>query len=63
MREHCCFLKQVEDAQRIRNAIVNCFERANLPNLTDEERGSVLTFCVIGAGPTGVEVSALHETL
>jgi len=58
VREHCCFLKQVEDAQRIRNAIVNCFERANLPNLTDEERGSVLTFCVIGAGPTGVEFAS-----
>lgn len=50
VREYCCFLKQVEDARRIRTAIVNCFERANLPNLTDEERTSILTFAVIGAG-------------
>ena len=30
VREYCCFLKQVEDAKRVRTAIVNCFERANL---------------------------------
>ena len=50
VREYCCFLKQVEDARRIRTALVNCFERANLPNLTDEERQEILTFAVIGAG-------------
>jgi NADH dehydrogenase FAD-containing subunit len=58
VREYCCFLKQVEDARRIRTAIVNCFERANLPNLTDEEREHDLTFVIIGAGPTGVEFAA-----
>jgi NADH dehydrogenase FAD-containing subunit len=58
IREHCCFLKQVEDARRIRTSIVNCFERANLPRLTDEERRNNLTFAVIGAGPTGVEFAA-----
>jgi len=58
VREHCCFLRQVEDARRIRTAIVNCFERANLPSLTDEERRNNLTFAVIGAGPTGVEFAA-----
>ena len=55
VREHCCFLKQVEDARRIRTAIVNLFERANLPGLTDEQCKAILTFAVIGAGPTGVE--------
>jgi NADH dehydrogenase FAD-containing subunit len=58
VREHCNFLKQVEDARRVRNAIVNCFERANLPNMTDEERKQRLTFAVIGAGPTGIEFAA-----
>lgn len=58
VREHCNFLKQVEDARRIRTAIVNCFERANLPGLTDEERVNNLTFAVIGAGPTGIEFAA-----
>lgn len=58
VREHCNFLKQVEDARRIRTAIVNCFERANLPGMTDEEREKTLTFAVIGAGPTGIEFAA-----
>eukprot|EP00560_Eucampia_antarctica_P006355 CAMPEP_0197825468 /NCGR_PEP_ID=MMETSP1437-20131217/2537_1 /TAXON_ID=49252 ORGANISM="Eucampia antarctica, Strain CCMP1452" /NCGR_SAMPLE_ID=MMETSP1437 /ASSEMBLY_ACC=CAM_ASM_001096 /LENGTH=598 /DNA_ID=CAMNT_0043425471 /DNA_START=83 /DNA_END=1876 /DNA_ORIENTATION=- len=58
VREYCCFLKQVDDARRIRTALVNCFERANLPNLTDEKREAILTFAVIGAGPTGVEFAS-----
>lgn len=58
VREYCNFLKQVEDARRIRTAIVNCFERANLPGLTEEERINNLTFAVIGAGPTGIEFAA-----
>ncbi|KAL7556189.1 hypothetical protein ACA910_015307 [Epithemia clementina (nom. ined.)] len=58
VREHCNFLKQVEDARRIRNALVNCFERANLPNLSEEEKTENLTFVIIGAGPTGIEFAA-----
>jgi NADH dehydrogenase FAD-containing subunit len=58
VREHCCFLRQVEDARRIRTAIVNCFERASLPHLTDQQRKNDLTFAVIGAGPTGIEFAA-----
>ncbi|KAL3915218.1 MAG: hypothetical protein SGARI_008231, partial [Bacillariaceae sp.] len=58
VREYCNFLKQVEDARRIRTAIVNCFERANLPGLSDEDREKNLTFAVIGAGPTGIEFAA-----
>ena len=58
VREHCCFLKQIEDARRIRTAIVNCFERANLPSLSEEEKKNTLTFAVIGAGPTGVEFAS-----
>ncbi|CAJ1924916.1 unnamed protein product [Cylindrotheca closterium] len=58
VREYCNFLKQIEDARRIRTAIVNCFERANLPGLTDEDRIRDLTFAVIGAGPTGIEFAA-----
>ena len=58
VRENCCFLKQVDDARRIRNGIVNCFERANIPSLSEEEKRNVLTFAVIGAGPTGIEFAS-----
>lgn len=39
-------------------AIGNCFERANLPTVTEEQRIAALTFAVVGAGPTGVECCA-----
>ena len=58
VRENCNFLKQVDDARRIRTAIVNCFERASLPDLSEEDRINNLTFAVIGAGPTGIEFAA-----
>ncbi|KAL0916984.1 hypothetical protein M5K25_014540 [Dendrobium thyrsiflorum] len=60
--EHCHFLKEVEDAQRIRRSVMNCFEKASLPNLNEEERKKNLHFVVIGGGPTGVEFAAeLHD--
>ena len=34
---------------------MNCFERANIPGLLDEERENQLTFAVIGASPTGIK--------
>ena len=36
------------------SAIVNCFERANVPNLNEEEIRDALSFVVVGAGPTGM---------
>ncbi|XP_059659773.1 external alternative NAD(P)H-ubiquinone oxidoreductase B2, mitochondrial-like [Cornus florida] len=62
VEENCHFLKEVEDAQKIRRTVIDCFERASLPNLSDEERKKILQFVVVGGGPTGVEFSAeLHD--
>lgn len=58
VRENCLFLKQVEDAANLRKAIAYCFERANIPGLSDEEKRSALSFIVVGAGPTGVEFTS-----
>lgn len=56
------FMQEVEDAQRIRRTVIDCFERASLPNITDEERQIILQFVVVGGGPTGVEFAAeLHD--
>lgn len=55
VREHAFFLKSVVDARKIRAAIVNRFERANLPTTSDEEKLRLLHTVVIGGGPTGVE--------
>ncbi|KAL0444242.1 UNVERIFIED_CONTAM: External alternative NAD(P)H-ubiquinone oxidoreductase B1, mitochondrial [Sesamum latifolium] len=60
--EHCHFLKEVEDAQRIRRTVIDCFEKAVLPELTEEERRINLHFVIVGGGPTGVEFAAeLHD--
>jgi NADH dehydrogenase len=54
-------LKKIEDAIDIRRRILLAFEQAEMA--TDEEtRHRLLTFAVIGAGPTGVEmVGAMAE--
>ncbi|KAL2476805.1 External alternative NAD(P)H-ubiquinone oxidoreductase B1 [Abeliophyllum distichum] len=60
--EHCHFLKEVEDAQRIRRTVIDCFEKSVLPGLTEEERKTNLHFIIVGGGPTGVEFAAeLHD--
>jgi NADH dehydrogenase FAD-containing subunit len=60
VEEYCNYLKQVGDAQQIKNAIVNCFENASLPARasTPEEISRELTFVIVGAGPTGIEFAA-----
>ncbi|KAL5579305.1 hypothetical protein UlMin_011747 [Ulmus minor] len=60
--ENCHFLKEVEDAQKIRRTVIDCFERACLPTVSDEEKKRILHFAVVGGGPTGVEFAAeLHD--
>uniref|UniRef100_A0A0E0LR40 NADH:ubiquinone reductase (non-electrogenic) n=1 Tax=Oryza punctata TaxID=4537 RepID=A0A0E0LR40_ORYPU len=62
VEENCYFLKEVEDAQKIRRNVMDCFERASLPYLNEEERKKNLHFVVVGGGPTGVEFAAeLHD--
>ena len=56
VKENCLFMKQLSDAIRFREQLGYAFERASLPGLSDEERTRLLTFVVIGAGPTGVEL-------
>lgn len=62
--EYGYFLKDVRDAAKIRNRILECFELASQPTVTDEERSALLHFAIVGGGPTGVEFAAeLHDTL
>lgn len=52
----------MEDAQKIRRSVIECFEKASLPSLSDEQKRKVLHFVVVGGGPTGVEFTAeLHD--
>src|SRR5881397_696758 len=56
-------LKGVVDAVAIRNHVLRCFEQAMLePDA--ERRRALLTFVVVGGGPTGVEMAgALSELI
>ena len=49
-------LKRVEDALEIRRRILTAFERAEA-TASDEERKALLTFVIVGGGPTGVELA------
>ena len=49
-------LKSLEDALELRRRILNAFEAAEMAN-SDEDRRAALTFVVVGAGPTGVEMA------
>lgn len=64
VREHALFLKDVGDARKIRNRLLECFEIAALPTCTDEMRKQTLKFAIVGGGPTGIEFSAeLHDLI
>ncbi|KAM7510492.1 hypothetical protein LguiB_009367 [Lonicera macranthoides] len=53
---------EVEDAQKICVGVIDCFEKAVLLGLTEEERKANLHFVIVGGGPTGVEFAAeLHD--
>ena len=49
-------LKRVEDATEIRRRILTAFERAEVSE-DAAERDSLLTFLIVGGGPTGVELA------
>ncbi|KAL1748283.1 pyridine nucleotide-disulfide oxidoreductase-domain-containing protein [Schizophyllum fasciatum] len=64
VKEHALFLKDVRDARAIRARILDCFEQANQPTLSDIDRRNLLNFCIVGGGPTGVEFAAeLHDLI
>jgi NADH dehydrogenase FAD-containing subunit len=61
---HCIFyLKQLAHARAIRANIIDCFERASLPTVSTEEKKRLLSFIIVGGGPTSCEFTAeLHGT-
>ncbi|KAL8214185.1 hypothetical protein R6Q57_003634, partial [Mikania cordata] len=45
VEENCHYLKEVEDAQKIRRTVIDCFEKASLPTLSDVERKKNASVC------------------
>lgn len=55
--EHAFFMRELGDAIAVRNHIIDCFERAARETDQDRRREQ-LTFVIVGAGPTGVELAS-----
>lgn len=63
LEEHGLHLKDLESAIQIRNHLLSMFEQANHEG-DAEKRKAMLTFVIIGGGPTGVETAgALAELI
>jgi len=56
-RAHAPCLKTLADAELVRSRILGAYERAELSN-DIIERSRAMTFVLVGAGPTGVELAA-----
>jgi len=55
-------LKSIEDATRIRSRVLRAFEHAERAD-DAAERAALLTFAIVGAGPTGVELAGMIAEL
>lgn len=60
--EHAPVLKTMEDALSIRERLLAAFERAELET-SASRRARLLTFVVVGGGPTGVEMAGAAAEL
>ncbi len=58
VRDHAFFLKELRDARKIRQRIIDNFEQASTPGIEAGELNRILHFVVVGGGPTGVEFAA-----
>ncbi|KAJ8469693.1 hypothetical protein ONZ51_g8820 [Trametes cubensis] len=64
VREHACFMKELEDAEKMQRRFLDCLESAAFPGQSTEEIKRLLHMVVVGGGPTGVELSGeLHDFL
>ncbi len=61
VRDRALGLKDLGEALELRNHVLECLDRA-ADTTDDAERERLLTFCIVGGGPTGVEYAgALGE--
>lgn len=62
IQEHAMPMKNVPQALNIRSLMLQNFEKADDAE-TQEERKMLMNFCIVGGGPTGVELSGAFAEL
>lgn len=62
VQEHAFCLKELMDAIRLRNHVLRMFEQAT-KEADPERRQRLLTFVIVGGGPTGVELAGAFKEL
>lgn len=55
VQENVHFLKELQDARAIRRDVIRNIEAANFEGTPEDERRRLLSFVIVGGGPTGVE--------
>lgn len=55
VEEYGHFLKQTGDAAIVRQTVIENLEKASLPGVSEEDKKKLLSFLIVGGGPTGVE--------
>ncbi|KAI5465613.1 pyridine nucleotide-disulfide oxidoreductase-domain-containing protein [Mariannaea sp. PMI_226] len=64
VKEHANFLRDIGDARAVRLKVLQAFEKAAIPTMSDADRKKLLHFAVVGGGPTGIEFAAeLHDLI
>ncbi|KAJ7176648.1 pyridine nucleotide-disulfide oxidoreductase-domain-containing protein [Mycena filopes] len=62
--ENACFMKELNDAEKMQRRFLDCLESAAFPGQSEAEIERLLHMVVVGGGPTGVELSGeLHDFL
>lgn len=61
LNDEVFFLKQLQHSRALRMNIIAQLEKASLPNIGVDEQKRLLSFVVVGGGPTSCEFTAeLH---
>ncbi|KAL4874360.1 pyridine nucleotide-disulfide oxidoreductase-domain-containing protein [Aspergillus karnatakaensis] len=58
VKDNAIFFRGIGDSRRVRRRVRECFELAVLPTTSPMMRKHLLHFAIVGAGPTGTELSA-----
>ncbi|RDW88179.1 hypothetical protein BP6252_00211 [Coleophoma cylindrospora] len=56
--ENAQFVRNAQHARKVAGIVQDCFEKASIPGLSEQQQRDLLHFVIVGGGPTGVELSS-----